>query len=119
MDKIRLKGLAFFGFHGCLPEERKLGQRFFVDLELRMDLEAAGHTDNLENTVNYAKVYDLVKGIVEGPPKKLIEAVAEAIASDLVRTFPGLEGVKVVVRKPEVPIPGILDHVEVEVYRGK
>ncbi|HZK19007.1 MAG TPA: dihydroneopterin aldolase, partial [Clostridia bacterium] len=55
-DRIFLQGLQFFGYHGVLPEERELGQRFTVDLEMAMDLAEAGRTDNLDDTVNYVYI---------------------------------------------------------------
>ena len=58
MDKIELAGLEYFGYHGCLPEERQQGQKFFVDVKLYLDLKKAGNSDNLTATVNYAEVYE-------------------------------------------------------------
>ncbi|KAK3275418.1 hypothetical protein CYMTET_16452 [Cymbomonas tetramitiformis] len=81
-DQIFLRGLLFHGYHGVLPEENVLGQKFIVDLVLSADLQLAGQSDNLENTVNYAEVYKSVKGVVEGPHHQLIESVAESIASE-------------------------------------
>ncbi|GAY79025.1 2-amino-4-hydroxy-6-hydroxymethyldihydropteridine pyrophosphokinase [Sporolactobacillus inulinus] len=72
--------MQFYGYHGALEEERRIGQRFDVDVSLILDLYRAGSTDRLDQTVNYADVYTKVKEIVEGPPCALIEHVAEKIA---------------------------------------
>ena len=62
MDKIVLTGLHFYGYHGCLPEEKRHGQPFHIDLVLETDLERAGQTDDLTQTVDYSAVYGVVKG---------------------------------------------------------
>ena len=72
MDYIHLNDLEFYGFHGALPEETKLGQIFKVTVTLACDLKKAGETDNLDETVNYAEVFELCKEIEEGKPYLLI-----------------------------------------------
>lgn len=111
--------MQFFGYHGVLPEETKLGQRFLVDVELGLSLRAAGQTDNLEETVNYALVYEKAKHIVEGPPRRLIETLAESIAAAVLHEFTMVEEVRVRVMKPGAPIPGLFQQVSVEVLRTK
>ncbi len=101
-DRILLEGMMFFGRHGALPAEQELGQRFVVDLELRLDLRPAGATDDLAATVDYRGAYRLARAIVEGPPLKLIEAVAERIAGALLESYPAVEAVRVKVAKPQV-----------------
>ena len=115
-DKIILKGLEFYGYHGVLSEERSLGQRFIIDLELSVSLLEAGITDNLNKTINYAEVFQTVQEIVTGQRYSLIEALAEKIAAVLIKNFP-VSGVKVKVRKPQAPIPGIFKYAAVEIYR--
>lgn len=118
MDKILLSNLSFFGYHGVLAEESVLGQKFFVDIEMFMDLKLAGETDNLDYTVNYAKVYDIAKEYCEGRPFQLIEALAHNIAMKILKNFP-VEEVMVRIRKPEAPIRGIFDYAGVEVRRKR
>ena len=79
-DRISLEGMRFYGYHGCLPEERARGQVFLVDVVLTLPLAAAGASDDLAATVNYAEVFALARSVVEGAPCRLIEAVAERIA---------------------------------------
>ncbi|WP_067729650.1 dihydroneopterin aldolase [Oceanobacillus damuensis] len=119
MDKILLNNMQFYGFHGLLPEENKLGQRFYVDLELYLDLKNAGNTDNMYDSVHYGHVFDVVKEVVEGEAKNLIEAVAELISKQLFSSFELLEACKVKVVKPDPPIPGHYQSVAVEIYREK
>ncbi|WEG12707.1 dihydroneopterin aldolase [Pullulanibacillus sp. KACC 23026] len=119
MDKMYLNKLAFYGYHGVFPEENKLGQRFIVDLILEMDMSQAGKTDNLEHSVNYAEVYEAVRQIVEGPPKKLVESVGEAISSELLEGFPLIQACQVKVIKPDPPIPGHYESVAIELRRTR
>src|SRR5918999_6380785 len=107
-DEILLEGMRFYAYHGVNPEERALGQRFQVDVVLAVDLRRAGQSDDLADTVSYSAVYKLVRRIVEGEPRNLIEAVAEAIAGEILASFPLVEHVGVTVRKPEVPMKGSL-----------
>lgn len=120
LDEIFLEGMLFYAYHGVNPEERIQGQRFIVDLALWTDTRAAGETDDLTKTVNYSKVYDLVRSIVEGEPKRLIEALAETIATAVLGQFPATQSVVVTVRKPEVAIKGsILDAAGVRIRRSR
>jgi dihydroneopterin aldolase len=117
-DCIRLEGMRFYGFHGVDPAEKSLGQRFVIDVELERDLRKPGRTDDLHDTVNYAQVYRIAQQVVEGPSKNLIEAVAEEIARRIAASCPGVEAIRVRVRKPEVPIKGsVLDAAVVEIER--
>lgn len=119
MDKIKLTGLAFYGYHGCLPEERKTGQKFFLDITLLADLKAAGESDNLTQTINYAEVYETARAIVEGEPCNLIEAVAERVAAAVLRAYAMVRTVSVAVHKPQAPIPGKFQDVSVRIVRPR
>ena len=118
-DRILLKGMVFYGYHGATPQEKELGQRFVVDLELEVDLKAPGASDDLRDTVDYSRVYRVVKEMVEGPSRNLLESLAEVVAQELLRTFP-LDGVRIRVTKPHVPIKGAaLEGAGVEIYRRR
>jgi len=119
IDTMRLSRMQFFGYHGVFPEENKLGQRFYVDLELSLDLSKAGQTDDLEQTVNYAEVYERVKRIVEGKPFRLIEALAENVASDVLHQYTSVNDVTVRVVKPHPPFDIHFDGVTVEINRKR
>ncbi|HYF93209.1 MAG TPA: dihydroneopterin aldolase [Symbiobacteriaceae bacterium] len=117
-DRIVLTGMQFYGYHGVYPEETRLGQVFVVDVELHADLREAGRTDDLQRTVDYGQVYSTVKEIVEGRPFKLIEALAEKTAAELLQGFP-ISEVVVRVHKPKAPIPGAFGGVMVEIRRRR
>jgi dihydroneopterin aldolase len=119
-DEILLEGMRFYAYHGVNPEERVLGQRFTVDVALAVDLRRAGERDDLADTVSYSAVYKLVRGIVEGEPRNLIEAVAESIAARILANHPPVARVTVTVRKPEAPLRGaILDAAGVRMTRSR
>jgi dihydroneopterin aldolase len=119
-DTIFLEGLRFYGYHGVNPEERVLGQRFMLDVEIAVDLRRAGQSDELGDTISYSDLYKLVRGIVEGEPKNLLEAVAESIATSVLEQFPSVSLVSVTVRKPEAPLKGaILDAAGVHITRAR
>ncbi len=119
-DEVFLEAVRFYAYHGVNSEERVQGQRFVVDIRLATDLRAAGVTDDLTLTVNYSAVYKRVKAIVEGPPRDLIEALAEDIASALLADFATSTAVTVTVRKPEVALKGaMLDAAGVRIHRTR
>ncbi len=111
--------MEFFGYHGVFPEENKLGQRFIVDLTVYTDLSKAGQTDNLEDSINYAELFFICQKVVEGSPFKLIEAIAEKIASNILNGYSSIKECIVKVIKPDPPIPGHYQHVAVEIKRSR
>ncbi|SDP68069.1 dihydroneopterin aldolase [Selenomonas ruminantium] len=119
MDKIKLTGLNFYGYHGVLPAERQMGQEFSVDVSMYLDLQEAGQSDKLEATVNYAEVYAVVKKVVEGQPRKLIESVGEEIAQNILRDFLPVQRVRVTVHKPHAPLPGVFMDASISVVRSR
>ncbi len=120
MDEVFLEGLRFYAYHGVNPEERAQGQRFIVDVSLAGDLRHAARTDDLALTINYSAAYKRVRAVVEGPPRHLIETVAEEIATTLLTDFPQARAVTVTIRKPEVALKGaILDAAGVRIRRTR
>jgi dUTP pyrophosphatase len=104
LDTIELRRLTYYGYHGALPEEQRLGQRFVVSLHLGLDLASAGRTDDLSLTVDYDQVAQTVRDIVEGRPFRLIEALAEAIAIAILDGHPLVRQIDVAVEKPSAPV---------------
>lgn len=116
-DKIRLVNMSFYGYHGVHSEERRMGKKFYIDVELTLDLSPAGTTDDLTKTVDYAEVYALIREIEGGKQYSLLEALAEDIAQRLLDKF-GAQQVVVRTRKSEVPVGGLMDYAEVEITRS-
>ena len=118
-DKILLEGMEFYAYHGVNESEKTQGQRFIVDVEMVTDLSRASESDVLRDTVNYSRVYRLVKEIVEGPSRDLIEAVAGEISGRVLQAFP-IEQIRVRVSKPDVPLKGAtLKGAAVEIVRHR
>jgi 7,8-dihydroneopterin aldolase/epimerase/oxygenase len=115
MDIIRLHNAVFYAYHGVMSDEQNLGGKFEVDLDLFCDLREARKTDSLHHTVNYEKVYGVMKQTVVGKKYLLIEALADAIATAVIKEFPRVEKVCVKIRKPGAAVHGVIDHVEVEI----
>lgn len=116
-DKILLEGMEFYAYHGVNESEKRQGQRFIVDVEMCADLSRASETDDLEDTVNYSRVFRVVKEIVEGPSRDLIEMVAGEIAVRVLEDF-AVEQIMVRVSKPDVPLRGAkLKGAAVEIIR--
>ena len=116
-DKIILKGMSFYGYHGVSKIERKTGHKFYMDIEMVLDLAGAGKTDNLAKTIDYPQVYSLVKEIQSKKKYHLMEALAEDIANALLNKCDKLNEITVKVRKPQVPVGGLVEYVEVEITR--
>ena len=119
MDKITLTRMEFYGYHGVFEEERKLGQRYYVDLEMKLDLYPAGSTDDLTASVNYAEVFYTIKEVVEKESFQLIETLAENIASVVLDTYTKINEVTVRVIKPHPPFDIHFQGVTVEICRPR
>ena len=118
MDILKLTNIVFYAHHGYYKAERELGQRFELDIEVDCDLSLASKTDELDNTLDYRKVYSLAKDTFENYKFKLLETVAEKIADQILNSFT-VNAVLIRVRKPHVPLKGFLDHIEIEIRRSK
>lgn len=114
-DLIVLEGMTFYGYHGDTEAERTLGNRFHVDVEIRMDLAAAGQSDNIADTLDYSHAFALVRQIVEDQQYSLIETVAARVAARMLAE-PRVESVKVRVGK-QPPIPGAIERCSVVIER--
>lgn len=118
-DRIILRDLGFYGYHGVFAEEAKLGQRFFIDLELGADLTGPATTDDLSTGISYADIYDVVKAAFETPRMKLLEAVAQNIVDAIFAHFEGVSWVVIRLRKPEAPIAMVRGEAAIELHRKR
>ena len=118
-DRILVRDLVVYAYHGVHPEEQRLGQRFEVDMTCSLDLSEAARLDREGATVSYASLVDIAQKIAADETFFLIEALAESIASRVLAEYPQIEEASVLVRKPSAPIPATLGHVAVEVNRRR
>jgi dihydroneopterin aldolase len=117
-DRIVLRGLRVRGHHGVLEHERIHGQEFSVDITIWLDLDNAGSSDALADTVDYGGMALRAAAIVGGKPRNLLEAVATEVADDLMRDA-RLHAAEVTIHKPHAPIPHAFDDVAVTIRRSR
>ncbi len=104
-DRIRVEGIEFHGFHGVSEQEREIGHRFRVDVEMELDLRPAGLADDVNLTVDYGSVARLIAEIGTGASVRLVETLAERMASRLLEEFPPVEALELYVAKLQPPFP--------------
>jgi len=115
MYLIRIKNCAFFARHGVFDAEETLGQRFYVDAELTVDPGDALERDSIENTVDYGVAFSVIEEIITGQRRFLIEALALEVGKALTARYSQIKRAAITIRKPNAPVRGVLDHVEVTV----
>jgi dihydroneopterin aldolase len=114
-DLLVLEGMSFYGYHGETEAERTLGNRFHVDVEIRMDLSVAGRSDAIADTLDYSHAFALIREVLEDQQYRLIEGIADRVATTLLED-PRVESVKVRVGK-RPPIAGSIDRCWVIIER--
>ncbi len=119
MEKIYIKGLEIFAYHGVNPEEKRDGQKFVLDITLQADLSRAMATDNLEHTVNYAAVRKCITAAMTEKSYDLIEHTASVVADAVLAQFPRVQKITVLLKKPEAPMNAVFDYVAVEVEKER
>lgn len=112
---IHIKNCAFYAYHGVFDFEKEKGQDFFVDAVLTIARPPEFGDDKLENTVHYGLVFDLIKHIMTKERYDLIETLAHEIGQRICQKFPTVISASITVRKPDAPIEGVFDYVEVNV----
>lgn len=119
MDKITIKNINIFAYHGVFDEEKENGQLFRVSAELFLSVRKAAQKDDLRLAVNYADVASLIEKVVTREKCDLIETVAENVAAEILIKYKTVHGVKVKVSKPNAPIDMDFEDVSVEVNRSR
>lgn len=117
LDHISLVGIEEHGLHGMLDHERQEGQLFLVDADIYLDLQAAGDSDQIEDTVDYSRVSALISRIITGPPSDLLENVATQIAEETLK-LANVQAVRICVHKPQAPLGLEKEDVAVTIWRG-
>jgi len=116
MDYIALNDMRFYARHGCFPQERKTGGYYIVHLKLYTDLNTPGQSDRLDDTINYAEVYDCVKSLMQ-QPVNLIEHLAESICRVLKERYIQVSRIDIRIIKQHPPISGEIGSAEVFLSR--
>ena len=115
MDRIYIRGLEIFAYHGVNPEEKRDGQTFILDVTLYADLSRARQSDSLSDTVNYAAVRKTIQRAFTAESYDLIERAAQAVCEAILREHPKVEKVGLLLKKPQAPMNAKFDYVAVEI----
>ncbi len=119
MDKIIIKGLKFFAFHGVNPEEKEQGQDFIFDIELYVNMQRACESDNVEDTVSYAKVVKTVRRVFTAEKYDLLEKCARVVADAILDEYERVFMVDVTLKKPNAPVSAEFDYMAVNIVRDR
>lgn len=109
---IEVNGIHCYAFHGCMPEEKKTGGKYKVDVSVQFNFEKAADSDDLKDTIDYCVIYNIVQQEMS-IPTKLIESVAKKIAIKIKSQYPSIEKIKIKVTKLSPPINGLVENVAV------
>ena len=118
-DSIYVTGLALHAFHGVMEHEASVGQTFFIDMVLDIDLTQASRSDRIADTVGYDQAVDVASRTFCAQRYRLVEAAAGAIAEALLTSFPAVTSVRVTVHKPHAPIAATFSDVGVTIVRAR
>ena len=116
MDSIELKTMTFHAYHGVLEQEQKVGNTYTIDLKLYLDLSKAMQSDCLDDTINYAEVWQSVKEEM-AIPSRLIEHAAGRIIQRIKSDFPSVVSVKICLAKKNPPMGADLREASVKIRR--
>ncbi|MCI6245805.1 MAG: dihydroneopterin aldolase [Eubacterium sp.] len=119
MDKILIKGLKLFAYHGVNPEEKENGQDFIFDIELYVNMNKACHSDNVEDTVSYAKVVKTVRRVFTAQKYDLLERCAEVTAQAILDEYSEVLRVDLTLKKPQAPVKAEFEYMGVNIVRSR
>ena len=117
MARASIKNMMFYGFHGVYEYEREQRQKFYIDVEVETKDDKVVETDKIEDGVDMAAIYDVVKDVTENKRFTMLAALGGHIGDRLLKKYPHFATVTTTIRKPNVPISGSLDYVEATVTR--
>ena len=119
LDRIRIEGIEFYGFHGVSAAEREVGHRFRVEVVLELDLRPAALSDDVTATANYAEVSRELLAVGTGPSVQLVETLAERMAARVLASFPLVQAVELQVAKIHLPAPLQVQAAVIELRRER
>ncbi len=119
MDKILVRNLKIFAYHGVNPEEKEDGQNFVFDIDAYVDISVPCVTDNVEDTVSYAKIIKDTVRIFTLQKDDLLERAAQRVADGLFESFDKIQSLRILLKKPEAPIKADFEYVGVEIFRER
>lgn len=119
MDKILVRNLKIFAYHGVNPEEKENGQNFVLDIDAFVDIDVPCRTDDVEDTVSYAKIIKETVKIFTSQKDDLLERASQRVADGLFERFDKIQALRILLEKPEAPIKADFEYVGVEIFRER
>lgn len=119
MDRIRIEGIEFHGFHGVPAAEREIGHRYRAEAVLELDLKAAADTDDVAESVDYGEAAQEILEVGTGPSVRLVETLAERMCARLLARFPLLRAVELRLAKIHPPVAVPIGRAVVEIRRER
>lgn len=119
MDKIYINDLEVYAYHGVNSEEKEMGQRFLISIQLFLDLREAAVSDNLSKTINYAALCHEIEEEFKKEKYNLIESAAEHLTSYILIKYKNVNRVKLTLKKPWAPIGKPLKYAAVKIDRAR
>ncbi len=119
MDKIIIKGLRLFAYHGVNEEEKQQGQDFIFDIALSVNMNSACSSDDVNDTVSYAKVVKTVRRVFTAEKYDLIEKCADVVAKAILEEYPAVFTVELTLKKPQAPVNADFDYMAVQITRNR
>lgn len=119
LDKVIIKGLEIFAFHGVNPEEKENGQKFVLDVVAEADLSKPCATDNVDDTISYSAMRKVITAAFCAEKYDLIERAAQVVCDSLLDSFPMIERITLVLKKPDAPMNAVFDYAAVEITRSR
>ena len=119
MDKILVRNLKIFAYHGVNPEEKQDGQNFLLVIDAYVDISVPCVTDSVDDTVSYAKIIKETVKIFTSQKDDLLERAAQRVADGLFESFEKIQSLRILLKKPEAPIKADFEYVAVEIFRER
>lgn len=119
MDKILIRNLKIFAYHGVNPEEKVQGQNFILDIDAFVDISVPCKTDNVDDTVSYAEIIEETVRIFTSRKDDLVERAAERVSEGLFERFEKIQALRILLKKPDAPIDADFEYVGVEIERNR
>jgi len=117
-DIVSLEGMRFYAYHGVFEEERTIGNHYVVDVSIHTSFQQAADSDELEGTINYGEVYEVVKQIM-AVPTQLLETLAGRMVQQIFNRFESAQAITVSVAKKQPPIGGLADQSRITMQRQR
>ncbi len=119
MDKISVKGLEIYAYHGVFDEEKRKGQNFILDIDAFVDISKACESDDVNDTVSYAQIIEETVRVFTQSKYNLLERASQQVARALFDRFDKIKSLRILLMKPDAPIDADFEYTGIEIYRNR